>query len=247
MEKTDLVYKTTAAKMLGISIKKFDELDIEHKKEVPNPHYRSGGTSFLFSREEVENLIGTEAVEALKSKPRKRKDWASVFEKKYEGKEKEVILLEAAQGLFNLNRYCKHSRCTRSNRDEIYQLKNTFIRKMYRSGYSESVKIHKIEIGAQECYTCNGTGKCDYEGSCYNCNGTGNYRQGKVLKFAVFAFLINDTRFVWHQPMEKVGFEFEVTDSEESEINETEVKPLEVKRSKLTELKALLKWVISEY
>ena len=235
--KQDFVYESTALKLLGITKLKFSRLEIEPDKEIPNPHYRSGPPSRLYDRQRIESLANTAEVIAMRPKPRKKKDWNSVFTKKYATW---VEALPSAAGfLFNLNRYAKHTSCSQSNKEEIYSLKNRFIELLYNEGYCHAAYEHHKHLPPKECFRCDGEG-------CERCDETGQYLSGVTLEFAVFEFVINGQPYSWHQPKELIGFKYEASGSP-TQINETQVKPLHVKKSKLAEGKALLRWVIENW
>ena len=139
--KQNLCYKSTALKLLGLPDAKFKLLGIEPVKAVTNPHYRSGAVAYLYDKDEILALAGTSKVEALKAEPRKPKDYVSLFSRRYT---REVeALVGACHALFNLNRYCKRAGCSRKNQNEIYWLKNQFIKLLYKSGHCSSAHNHE--------------------------------------------------------------------------------------------------------
>jgi len=227
-----LIYETTAITLLEISREKFKKLRLKPAKEVPNPNYRSGPPSRLYDRVKIEKLIDNPRVVSLRPKPRLPVDYAGQFEKKYSNAEAAVPY--AAQAMFNLNRYAKHDSCANWNRKEIYQLKGKFIKLLYSLGCCEKVYRHHLSAGTRECWSCDGFG-------CPSCKYRGNYFQ-KERFFLVFRFDVEGKSFSWHQPKELVDFEV-VDKGEESDLNETEVKPLEIPRQKLAGAKALVGWV----
>jgi hypothetical protein len=234
MEK-ELCYKTTALKVLGLTANAFDKLSVEPVKVVRNPHYRNQ-QSYLYDKEQIHNLRNTPEVLALKPTKRKPKDWSGIFYKRYP--DETDAINAACFALFNLNRYAKHQSCSKRNKEEVYILKNKLIEWLYHAGYCQSVGIHKpIE---KECFTCYGSGQWHDGSECFKCDGTGIY---KGASFFVFRFNVDGQNYCWHQPMESISFHPDITSATDT-INETEVKPLEISKSKLAESKALLKWVI---
>jgi len=227
-----LIYESTALKLLEISREKFKKLRLKPTKEVPNPYYRSGPPSRLYDRVKIEKLIDDPRVVSLRPKPRREVDYAGQFEKKYGSGE--AAIPHAAQAMFNLNRYAKHDSCANWNRKEIYQLKGKFIKLLYSRGYCKEVYRHHLSAGTRECWYCDGFG-------CESCKDRGHYLQ-KERFFLVFRFDIEGKSFSWHQPKELVDFEV-VDKGEEGDLNETEVKPLEIPRQKLAGAKALVRWV----
>lgn len=236
----DLIYKSTAAQMLGIPVKKFDLLQIEPIKIIKNPHYRRMN-SYLYDKAIIEKLIDSPEVKKLIPKKREKKDWNKIFDAKYNSPRNENALTDVCIALFNLNRYAKHKSCTRRNKEEIYNLKNEVIRILYQSGYCVSTYKHILEFESKECRTCNGTGM-KRGVFCYDCEGSGEITFDPS-EFIVFVFGINNEKYVWHQPEEYIRFSFELTGNEEK-INKTEEKPIDIPKRKLSDFKALLKWFV---
>ena len=58
--------------------------------------------------------------------------------------------------------------------------------------------------------------------------------------------MINGFSFVWHQLKELLDYYVNVNEKVE-DLNETEIKPLSISKSKLSEAKALIKWVVGNY
>lgn len=245
MELLDFYTKTQAIKLLGISPKKFESLNIKPTKVIQHSTYKN--FIYLYDENMIDDLVDSDEVNALKPKvppkPKVPKDYKAIFDKKYSTK-KDLAILDACEGLFNLNRYCKHPQCNWINKNEIYELKNKFIEFLYKKGFCEMAYIHTLRLKEKECYSCHGTGY-HYKGECYNCGGTGIYQESDTLRFIVFHFTIDNKKFCWHQPDYLVEFEFQITNKSE-DINETEIKPLEIPRSKLKHYKELIKWVLEK-
>jgi len=130
-------------------------------------------------------------------------------------------------------------------------LKNSFIEILYKKGFCTKVFKHVRKLDAQVCWACDATGLYTKEGDlflydeeCYRCKGTGIYRPAKTLTWFVFYFVISDQYFVWHQPQNLVKYSINLTDDFDTDINDTEVKPIEIPKKKLTESKALVKWFL---
>lgn len=160
------------------------------------------------------------------------------------------LALKASHAMFNLNRYCKHSTCTRPNKEEMYSLKDALLKKLFKNGYVVSAIFLKDAI-KKECFSCNGTGiynsgyyddDCDYDDDddvCWKCNGTGIYYS---QSFWLLRFVVGGETFTWHTP-QKDGFDYKEINADmlESDGNvEQEVKPLNVPKAKLTELKRIV-------
>ena len=182
-----LIYESTAIKLLEISSEKFKKLCLKPVKEVPNPHYRSGPPSRLYDRRKIEKMIDSSRVVSLRHKPRHPVDYARQFGKAYAHPNNAIS--DAAEAMFNLNRYAKHESCANWNRKEIYQLKNKLIKLLYSRGYCEGVYRHNLTAGTRECWYCDGFG-------CTSCKNRGNYFQ-KERGFLVFRFDIEEKEPEW--------------------------------------------------
>lgn len=115
------------------------------------------------------------------------------------------LLPEACETLFELNRFAKHERCEREQRDIIYKLKNAMIRLLYRNGYCTDCVKHTVEHDDLICFRCDGEGfdrDCDV---CERCDGSGIFREGGTEIFAAFRFVVDGKTFAWHQRMEDVS------------------------------------------
>lgn len=244
--KKPLIYQSTALKLLGLPKAKVDKLKLKPEREAVNPYYSTAPKSKLYDRLKIEKLIDSPKVNALKPKPRKSIDHTVKFKKKYPAKQDAI--LDAAQAMFNLNRYTKHKSCSAKNRAEIYDIKNIFVEFLYKSGFCKTCYMHHFDADEKDCYACNATGvHFDRLGDmqrCKKCSGTGIYQKGGRIEFVVFSFDIDNNIFTWHQPRESVDFDFTVTE-EGGELNETLIKSIEMSKSKFAEAKALVKWVAS--
>ncbi len=82
-----------------------------------------------------------------------------------------------------------------------------------------------------------------YNGKCPRCGGTGIYR---IDRYYSLRFMINGQPYSWHQPEDKVFYDISITEPE-IEMGGSLAKPIEVPRRCLSQYKALLSWVISEW
>lgn len=260
-EKIDYCCKTTAIELLEISKSQFEKLSLQPDKKVPNPHYRSSSPMLLFVKDKIIELSETDKIKKLQeeklNRQCRRKDYFSIFNKRYDSPESAIK--DACDGMFNLNRYAKHSSCTKSNKEEIYTIKNEYVKFLYKAGYVDTVVINKQVIPAKPCFKCDGTGEyygfydeyeeAEYIGTdiCPRCDGTGIYLEEKELYFTCFSFLIEGERYTWHQPREQIDFEYSLTDNSNSIIDKMAEKPLYLSKSKLKEKKELIKWVINKF
>lgn len=110
----------------------------------------------------------------------------------------------AAEEMYRLNLFAR-STGRHPITDQIYMLKNGFIRYLYQHGYCTEVKLHSQK---RECYTCEGTGEYWTGEECYRCHGTGVY---SVTELYAFRFEIHGQRFAWHQLKKYVDYDVVVT------------------------------------
>src|SRR5580698_5678404 len=146
-----LVYESTAMKLLDISRELLREL-CEPVEEVVNPHYRSGPPSRLYDPRDL--VIAKEDPAILISKipfkpPRKKVDYPAKFAVRYPSKE--AAIPDAAEALWNLNRYARHAACKRSNQEEIYDLKSKFLKLLCAKDYLVGRGQHFVKSDS-ECW-----------------------------------------------------------------------------------------------
>ena len=169
---------------------------------------------------------------------------------------------DACRYFFSLNRYVKHSSCTRSNRDYIYLLKNDLVKLLYERGYSTGCYFHDVELPAQACYACEGSGTFDDgtdEGpttlnptirqyfTCDRCNGTGMFKPAKTITFVCFEFMVGGTKYCWHQPKETVRYDYTITKDTSTITLSKEEKPISLSVAELEEGKRLIGWLLARY
>jgi len=242
-KKEQLITKTESAQLLGLTMHMFNKLNIEPYECIQNYNYRKSFI-YLYKETEIKKLINSEEVQRLKLKTPKPKDWTSKFNKRYD---KKSPLPEVAKGLFNLNRYSKHNSCSRENREEIYEMKNGIIHYLYKNGYCFECYEHNIHGVPAICNSCGGSGIYQKKWECYSCFGTGRIHDVKIdLYYVVFRFNIEGTIYTWHQPEHTIHFIYKTT-KPESIYEESEIKPIEVSKSKLSEYKALLRWFLNTH
>lgn len=144
-------------------------------------------------------------------------------------------LLDAATAMLDLNRHAKS--CPKLESQDIYALKNRFIRLLYEDGKCTSVQRHLHFLPAKECWSCEGFG-------CDRCNDTGEYLSARKVTNYVFTFEIDGTKFCWHQPKQTINYPVTVTLPDAS-MPVLTPKPLERWASKLTYAKRLVSWVVN--
>lgn len=232
-------YTATAMELLGLPRRAFRKLGLKPARIVKNP-YCSSQQAYLYDRTVVLSLVGSPSVRALQPKPRTPVDYAGRFIRRYGQPDK--ALPDAAEAMWNLNRYAKHRCCRPSNRSEIYELKNDLVRLLYARGFCADAYRHVKRLPARECWRCDGSG-AGWDGDpCPRCNGTGVYGTSCDRVSIVFRFEIDGHRYTWHQPEKLVNFTFTLTKAD-APMCDVEVKPLEIPRGQLARCKALVRWV----
>lgn len=232
----ELIYQSTAAKMLGLSVNMFKRLNIQPDR-IGRSRYGSG-PSYFHVKTKIEALINDDAVLELQRPTPKPKDYITAFNREYLNFMDAVPL--ACDYLFNLNRYCKHPSCSEKHKDEIYELKNLFINFLYKMGFCTRVDEH-VEVKEDKiCYECGGDG-------CERCYDTGIYRDGYSIIHYCFYFLVNEQSYCWHQPWEKVEFKFELTSVNPTNMPLPEIKEVYLPEPKRKEAKELIFWVLKKW
>jgi len=242
----ELCYESTARKLLGLTPGGFAKLGLSPVKVIRNPHY-SRLNAYLYDRAQIQELAASPRVAMLRPRPRKPHDYDGDFRAEYVTPS--LALRDAALAMFNLNRYCKHHTCHSNNRDEIYALKNSFMRLLYRLGLCDRAYRHVDRFPALVRRNCGGTGRDFQNGykkeacSCHRCNGTGIFRPALEDRYIVMSFVVEGRRYTWHQPEELIDYPVQLTD-EDLPMSETTARPLGIPRRELTRCKALVRWVI---
>jgi len=186
----------------------------------------------VYSRQHVEQLAEHFAAHNAKRKQPalKYKSWRDA-------------LPAACASMFNLNRYAAHDSCSRDNRDDIYSLKNDFVRLLYQQGACIECVEHERELPAQYCFGCD-EGITDWGDECPRCDGTGIYRQSRTVVDVLFVFVVHGERYAWHQPERFVDWEYVTTAETSTEYVGKEERPLECARSTLSRGKKIVRYVL---
>ncbi len=258
--RTKLVYTTTAAEILGITLRTFDSLDVDFEAEIKNSH--GPGWCRLYDPCDLERLVDDPRVIAGRARRgRQPKDYTGAFLRKYGARNKAIP--EAAEALWNLNRYTAHDTCTRPHREEIYEMKNSFVELLCCNDLLVGLGEHTIEQREKiyECFGCHGTGESDhyddesdYDDRCCRCGGTGIYRTLPARKFVyrVLRFRIGGRVYTWHQPDDLVHWKLpDASDLPESNLIKDDYSgkmqvPTRMRRSHFARAKALIRWVLGE-
>ena len=248
-----MVYKATLKKEFGLTDKLIRELG-EPDKFVKNPHYKSGPCAALYHVERVEHFIAKRGDEIAQAKKHRcPEEIESERQRRLSAKfhDWRKAILPAAALLFSLNRYAKWERCTSNNRNEIYALKNSFLKVLCDMGFMTEARQHFIEIAGKECWSCGGSVRSyedlDNDGNdfCQRCCGTGWFRAPSQRTFLALRFQISDTTFSWHQPAELVTWPIKLTTDAAVEFTpDVEEKAILLSARKFAESKALLRFVI---
>ena len=128
----------------------------------------------------------------------------------------ESIVL-GCDALFRINRVAKRRNCS-DMRDNIYNMKNEWIRFLYCAGYCDRCVHHTVQVKEKSCYRCDGFGTDYSDDECWQCAGTGRFQEAEVLTYVLFSFDIEGIRYTWHQPIEDVNFVYGLTESQPSDF-----------------------------
>ncbi len=113
-------------------------------------------------------------------------------------------LSTAAEWMYRLNVFAR-SIGRHPTADQIYALKNMFVKYLYRHGYAIEVVLHLQE------FDCWGTWPDGCSEDCPKCGGTGIYRTEKLYGFR---FDVHGKRYAWHQPGKLIDYPVELTEHE---------------------------------
>lgn len=115
---------------------------------------------------------------------------------------------EAAEWMYRLNVFSR-SIGRHPITDQVYTLKNDFLRYLYQHGYCTEVTMHKQE------FPCWGTWDEGCGDDCPKCGGTGIFRTEKLY---AFRFTVNGMKYAWHQPAKLIDYEVQLTDPQITEF-----------------------------
>jgi hypothetical protein len=257
-----------AAGLLGVTPDQFRQLaeniDLKPSAYYKNPHYRSGPECPLWPADVVRALVGGADVAAVLERARRLREAKATaparrqatFAKRYP--DYRLALPATAEALFSLNRYAKHRSCTRDHRDDIYDLKNGFVRLLCEVGCVRGARLHTTERAGLKCNRCGGAGgyeddefdefdQFEEDEGCRKCFGTGWYRPPTTLEFIAFRFEVGGKRYSWHQPRELVNWPVELTEGVDAWELEDVEKPLSMSRERFAEAKELIRFVLAQY
>jgi len=147
--------------------------------------------------------------------------------------------------MFNLNRYAKHRTCTHEHRNAIYELKNQFVRMRHEQGLADRIYKHVLRFDQKICFRCGGTGIDRwYDDECDHCDGNGVYEEARTLEFVVFSFLVDETRYTWHQPIELVDWPYQFDSFPNGARVPGLEKPVELKPTQFAEAEDLIRFTL---
>lgn len=253
---TRLVYKTTLKTEFGLTDRLIRMLG-EPDKRVVNPHTGGAEEASLYMVARVKSFMREHAREfrALKRKrnPKFKERKARARDRRFNNRfpNWREALPDAAEAMFNLNRYAKHSSCKRENRTDIYALKNRILKLFHFLGFCETAHLHTVPVLGKRCYSCSGSGYSDdnagfydIDGICHNCDGSGWYEYPFTAEFVCFKFLVADKHYIWHQPKGSIDFEYQLVDAPTDWVPDKGEKALNIARADLSKAKQVLRFVL---
>lgn len=274
MSRTKILLTLTDVLARGWSRQLVDQLLGSPDETKHNPHYRSAAPMRLYSLARVkraerrvafrkyhadaERRSAVSEVRRQKARERNRKAEAQAKEQSRRAHQAEQDRLngrypscldaipDACRALFELNRFANHRTCDRSDRTEIYLVKNEFIALLYRMGFCTAAWEHRAPRPERICRRCEGTGDLFGSGdACYECPECeyGNI-PARVDIFACFRFEIAGTVYTWHQPCNLLMFQVAYTKPPETWNGEVGLRSVAI--ANIEEPIALLRWVIEK-
>lgn len=270
--KRPVLYSTgAAAERLGLTQAKFRDLataaGIVPAKTYPNPHHRST-KAFLWAPADVRKLGKRKAVRdalAAKDTPRPVRGtsyWDAVFTKRYGCPGAAVG--DAAEALFEVNRYARTDACSKANTGEIHQLKREFIDLLVRMDRVDRVVRIAMSRPGKPCWGCGGTGDPTFgddfdqgdgddeyvdgggtsggPGSCSRCGGSRWYRAPRVDYLLAIHVTVEGRSYSWVVPRE--SFPDLRVDEESTTPPRVALDVGPLARPRTAERKALIRWVV---
>jgi hypothetical protein len=132
-KQADRLSTSAAAALLGITPAQFrrlaERIRLEPTGSYKNPHYCSGPECPHWPVRRVRNLVGSEAVAAVRERSAKAKAAREPKQARQRNQlalrypDWRAALQPAVEALFSLNRYAKWPKCSGTHREEIYRLK----------------------------------------------------------------------------------------------------------------------------
>lgn len=236
LKSSDLFQMGWTRTMITRLLSKPDKVEVVKKGSYRYDRYLYDPARVEVAMQLPEFAAAAKASQYRKAAPERRRNG---FTRTYQGNW-HLALPVVAEHLRQLNRFAKWRTCSESNKAEIYDLKNQFVRLLYESGLCSACWIHRMTLAEKRCRACYGEG--DF---CDRCDGTGVYQSEKVLRFYCFRFYIGVNHYTWHQPESLVNFAATVTDPPADwDGSIAREKPVSLPRAMLAEAKGLLRWVI---
>lgn len=250
MKQSPLLATREASAELGLTSTQFLKLTKQVNMTAAgwyvNPYYRSGPKCPLWAKEDLVKLKGTPELAALMgraAKTRESKENKAVARKialEQQFPDWQAALPLAARHMFNLNRYAKWERCSAAHRNEIYALKNEFLRVLYENGFVNEVSLRFIDRPGKLCWECEGVG-------CGCCRYTGYYRKPDKLFYYSFRLTIDAVEYAWHQPRNLVKWRVVLPASAKPEPwaqEPKEEKPVDLSPGEFADAKAVIRYII---
>jgi len=237
-EKENLITKTESAKLLDVPIKNFDRLGLIPVKQYESSYYR-GTIVKLYAKQEVEELINSPLLTTLRPVRREPKNWDPIFERKYSFSPQNAMT-DAIKALLGLEYYIDNTpSCRLETKGTIRDLSREFIIFLYKQGYCVNFHKRQMKLLAIQNHREYDTVLVDLDEWYY---GEGRVTAQRIL-VNTFIFKIGG-KFYSRKFYGKTPWFDEKAFEKQSEVIEKFESPSLIKKSKLSELKALINWVM---
>jgi hypothetical protein len=176
--------------------------------------------------------------------------WSALFAQRYA--DPTLALGPAAEAMFELNRLTRSTRCAPWDKEDIFELKTSFVALLYRLEYTDRVVRFDLARPGQVCFECSG-GDCFGDDlvddgddvRCDRCGGSGWWRPPHVEALYAFHFTVDGKHYSWMQPSRFVTFHVKVDEvSTTMERGDRAHDKVDFANDQLAEAKALVRWVV---
>lgn len=238
---SELVSRSTAIRMLRVSMKAFASLGLEPGKVVRSP-YKGIRWTRLYRRSDIEGMVGSPLVTTGQCRKYVRKDYEALFRQQYSSWRD--ALPDACRGLVELDHYCGHRSCKEATKRVVYDLKTELAQVLYDEGGTRNVYCFDRVFPRQTCWACAGSGR-QHGRPCNHCDGTGVWRPKESVGYVQFEFCVAGQWYSMRLPRITVLFgyrkEVQLPVATLTLARASGLKPME-----RTMAKKLVQWVLSE-